>query len=114
MGIVRGDPKGELMQVRLAKDNSACIDQSLDGWRGCLRHEIFERRRTACPRQAGDHDVVLDHDRHAMERPKRLPCCHGSVGRVSSRASTLSIERDERVQLTPRFGLGNIPSLERA
>ena len=68
--------QAERLAMGLADDRPAGIQNALDD--GCvdLRHVAFQRRGAVHHRHAGQHDVVLQHDRPALE-PALRGALHG-------------------------------------
>ena len=97
--VGRGDAARELVQVRLAEDHRAGVDDALDGRRRALRHALAEDRRSEGRAEAGRVPAVLRRERHAGEQPGR---CGAPVDRPGAFERPLRIDRDEGVQLRPR------------
>ena len=98
-GVLARDAPGELVQVRLADDHGAGVDDPLHRARGARRHVVAEQRRAVGRAHARGVEQVLGRERNAGERAQAaLP---GQRARVRERA--LAVDRDERVELGPRL-----------
>ena len=85
------------MQVGLADDHAAGVDDALDGGGRAHRHVVAEERRAVGRAHAGRVEQVLGRERHARERPE--PALLRERAGVAQAA--LAIRRDERVELGP-------------
>src|SRR5204863_3546953 len=69
-GVVARDAKRELMHVRLAENDGAGVEQRLHRGRICTRNEVAKTGRAGRIADAGDVNVVLHDERHAVQRAK--------------------------------------------
>ena len=69
-GVLARDAPRELVQVRLADDDRARGDESLDGRRGAVGHVIGVDVRAVGRADAGGVDQVLDEQRPPVQRPR--------------------------------------------
>ena len=97
--VGRGDAARELVQVRLAEDDRAGVDDALDCRCRALRDAVAEDRRAEGRAEAGRVPAVLRRERHAGERSGRGGA---AIDRPGAFERPLRIDRDEGVELWPR------------
>ena len=98
MRVGRGAAPGELVQVRLADHDRALALQARRHRRVLVRDPVGEDLAAGRGRLAGDCDVVLDGDRHAVQRAEAVA---GGDHRVRGRGDLprgLAVDRDEGPQ----------------
>ena len=90
---------GELVQVGLADDHGAGVDEPLDGGRRPRRDVLTEQRRAVRRAHPRGVEEVLGRERDARERPE--PARASERAGVEQRA--LAVARDERVEVGARL-----------
>ena len=86
----------ELRQRRLAQDHRARLAHPRDHGRIGRGRRRIAGLRAVPRRQPGDIDVVLDRDRHAVERPVRRPAAPAHLRRLGRARRPRRIDRLER------------------
>ena len=107
-----GAARRELRQVDLGEDDRAGLAQLLHDEGVVGRHRSFEQHRAAGGRQVDGVEVVLEHDRDAVQRRARCPWpCARRRARAPC-SSAFGLQRDDGVQQRalarrrPRCGRG--------
>ena len=90
------------MHIGLAQYDRARAEQSLDDRRVVPGAVLSQRRRAGGVGQAGNLDIVLDHDRHAVKRPARSRGRQCPVGVARRRKDRRGVDRDEGVEIPSR------------
>jgi hypothetical protein len=93
------------VHVGLAEHDGARTAQLPDDRRVLFRHEPLQRGGPGGVGQAGDMDVVLDHDRDAVQRALPLARLRGGVGRARGPDRARLVQGDERVERLARLRL---------
>ena len=89
---------GELRQVGLADADGAGLRNARHHDGIALWHEVGERDRAVAHPQAGYRDIVLDRDRHAVQRAQRVSPRDRRLGRLCLRACPLVERHREHVE----------------
>src|SRR5258708_2205489 len=96
--VVVGRAKGELLQIGFAEHDRAGVEQVLHDWRVAFRAMRREGGRSAGGRKIGRIDVVLERERHPVQRPEPLAALTPLVGGPCRGAQAVRLEADERVE----------------
>jgi hypothetical protein len=87
------------VQVGLAHDHGAGVDDALNRGRGARRHVVAEDLRAVGRAHARGVEQVLGREGHARERSHPA----GASERARVEQGALAVARDERVELAPRL-----------
>ena len=99
---------GELGRHRLADDHAARLTQRRDARAVAVSPKTGEQRRAVLRRHVDGLDDVLDADRHAVNRRKRLARSPAVRGAIRRRARGVEVERDKSADpRLPGFDLGD-------
>ncbi len=97
--VIARDAERQLVQVRLAQNDRAGVDERLHNGRVCAGHEVLQAGRAGGIAHSGDVDVVFHDERHAMQRAEMLAITAARlVGCLRGADRTLLVDGDECVQ----------------
>ena len=97
--VLARDAPGELVQVGLADDHRAGVDDALHRARAARGHVLAEDPRPVGGAQTRRVEEILGRERHAGERPE--PALAAQRAGVEQRA--LAVDGDEGVEVGPRL-----------